>query len=209
MNLYVDFDDTLVNSSDVVVDILNKRYKMRMDCKGYRKYNFTDLFPKLTKEELKEIFESDEFFNSLKIYEDCLSTLLSFYSKTKQPTTFVTHGTDINLYKKEKYLDISPIEFQYTFIGLSNEKDKNEFSNFKSKKSVDMKNGIFIDDNIKNLKESNASIKILFKDWKEKECNKLEPNSDIYVLNSWYEINEFISFILRNNRESADIWQTF
>lgn len=150
LQLFIDFDEVMVNSIDSVLLILNKRYSANYSYRDCRRWDFTDLFSEITKEEITECFESDEFWEAL-TFKDSLLNFLNelrvFYN-----IVIVSRGTKLNLEKKEKWLK-EHLDVPYKFVPVR----ENE-----SKGIIDMDGGVQIDDNQFNLAETNATYKILF-----------------------------------------------
>ena len=71
------------------------------------------------------------------------------------------------------------------FVGITNDS--------LSKKQVDMSDGIQIDDCTAAL-DTNASLKILYKDNHNFSWQSDYSNTNIMVVNNWEEIDEIISF---------------
>ena len=149
-NVFWDVDDVVLASSEAIVNILNEtelkprglKPKTYADC---RDWNYKSIWQGMTNERTLELFESDEFWSTVKIrqkfYEMIDNGLLDNYN-----TIFVTKGTEINLQKKEAYLQKNLMDrepyFQYQFIGISEPESKGQ---------VDMEGGIQIDDVFSNL----------------------------------------------------------
>ena len=70
MNLYVDFDNTIVNSSEVIVKMLNEQFGENKDYRKLRKYDFKDLFPNCSYWDIEKYFESDKMFEQLELYPE-------------------------------------------------------------------------------------------------------------------------------------------
>lgn len=58
-----DFDDTLVDSLQADVTILNKRYNKNVNKSEIMYWNFRDKFPELNQNEIEDLFDNEEFFN--------------------------------------------------------------------------------------------------------------------------------------------------
>ena len=202
VNLYVDIDNTIYNSTARVVDILNKKYNSHLtgnyvDYKDVKGYNFKDKFPQVSEEEVEQIFQEPDFYTDGFLYS--YLTLVAFmaldklYKKYGTRINFVTLGTLNNLEHKRQWIertcDIWDIDYNEYYGDTNNESDKT---------FVDMSNGIFIDDNIECLRNSNASIKILLKNGVDTEWNKVLPNDEVYIVNDWYEALEIIEFFHNN-----------
>lgn len=197
MNLYIDFDNTIVNSSEVIVKMLNEKFGENKDWKKLRKYDFKDLFPNCSYWEIERCFESDKMFEEVELLPEVYETLNSFKDKFDKMSV-VTIGTDINLEKKRRFVK-DRFPFDIELIGIKNDGRSN-------KGSVDMRDGVFIDDHIDCLHSSNAKVKILIKTSENSEWSKIEPNDDIYVVSNWYEIYSILDFITKN--KEMYLWDT-
>lgn len=197
MNLYIDFDNTIVNSSEVIVKMLNEKFGENKDWKKLRRYDFKDLFPSCSYWEIEKSFESDKMFEEIELFPEVYETLNSFKDKFDRMSV-VTIGTDINLEKKRIFVK-NRFPFDIELIGIKNDGRSN-------KGSVDMRDGVFIDDHIDCLHSSNAKVKILIKTSENAEWSKIEPNDDIYVVSNWYEIYSILDFITKN--KEMYLWDT-
>ena len=188
MKLFIDFDNTIANSSEVIVDMLNEHFGKNENFEKLRKYDFSDLFPECSYWDIEKFFNSDEMFERLKIFPNMIETVDAFKDFFDE-ISIVTIGTKDNLENKKRFLKENNLEL--TFYGIEN-------NGRSDKSSVDMHNGVFIDDHIGCLHSSNAKIKILMKNFENGEWNKVEPNDDIYVVNNWYEVYSIFDFIKKN-----------
>lgn len=188
MKLFIDFDNTIANSSEVIVDMLNEHFGKNENFEKLRKYDFSDLFPECSYWDIEKFFNSDEMFERLKIFPNMIETVDTFKDFFDE-ISIVTIGTKRNLENKKRFLKENNLEL--TFYGIEN-------NGRSDKSSVDMHNGVFIDDHIGCLHSSNAKIKILMKNVENGEWNKVEPNDDIYVVNNWYEVYSIFDFIKKN-----------
>ena len=179
--VYVDFDNTIVESNQKVIEILNDKYGLNKSEDDLEDYGYTSIAP-ITEEEKLGIFESDEFFSNLKFKSDFLKVLNKYDGKVKFVIT--TKGTAENLKKKEQWIKEN-IPGNISFIGITN--------NRLSKRQVDMTNGIQIDDCTAAL-DTNADIKILYKDNHNFNWQSNYNNTDILVVNTWLEIDDILSF---------------
>ena len=196
MKLFIDFDNTIANSSEVIVDMLNEHFDKNENFEKLRKYDFSDLFPECSYWDIEKFFNSDEMFERLKIFPNMIETVDAFKDFFDE-ISIVTIGTKDNLENKKRFLKENNLEL--TFYGIEN-------NGRSDKSSVDMHNGVFIDDHIGCLHSSNAKIKILMKTNENAEWSKIEPNEDIYVVNNWYEVYSILDFITKN--EEMYLWDT-
>ena len=153
MKLFIDFDNTIANSSEVIVDMLNEHFDKNENFEKLRKYDFSDLFPECSYWDIEKFFNSDEMFERLKIFPNMIETVDAFKDFFDE-ISIVTIGTKDNLENKKRFLKENNLEL--TFYGIEN-------NGRSDKSSVDMHNGVFIDDHIGCLHSSNAKIKILMK----------------------------------------------
>ena len=179
--VYVDFDNTIVESNQKVIEILNDKYGLNKSEDDLEDYGYTSIAP-ITEEEKLGIFESDEFFSNLKFKSDFLKVLNKYDGKVKFVIT--TKGTAENLKKKEQWIKEN-IPGNISFVGITNTS--------LSKRQVDMTNGIQIDDCTAAL-DTNADIKILYKDNHNFNWQSNYNNTDILVVNTWLEIDDILSF---------------
>ena len=185
-NLYIDFDDVIATTSKNFVEYTSSLFDVEANYDKLADWNFRNLFPFLTREKMYEIFESEEFINSLtpnKGVKKYLQELSRFCN-----LNIVTFGTKENLKYKYSYVtDNFVVESPICFVGIEEEKHK-------TKSVVDMADGVFIDDRVDNLLSTNAKIKILLKNYRDFEWNQLPSNTDIVVCNSWEEIYDCVTF---------------
>jgi len=64
--IILNFNDTIVNSSEVIIDIINNRYNINKEYKDLKDENFRSIYKNITKDELKEIKKSKEYLEKLK-----------------------------------------------------------------------------------------------------------------------------------------------
>ena len=182
MNLYIDFDNTIVNTNKAICSLYDE------DFKWYKKYKKVDWslidtwdFEELTcasKEYINYYFNQPRFFNRLEFMDNAFEVLLMLYEKYN--ITIVSMGYSPNLKGKEKWCEKHIPFLKREFINLKK---------FSDKSHIDMSDGILIDDSTKNLKTSNAKMKICFGDetgWNN-NWNGLRCNNWYDVLRKLYE----------------------
>ena len=64
MTIYLDFDNTIVESNKRIIDMLNKKYGTSKTEDDLFDYNYNSIYPISEKEKL-QMFESEEFYNGL------------------------------------------------------------------------------------------------------------------------------------------------
>lgn len=179
MNIFLDFDNTIVESNKKIIECLNKRYGCNKTEADMVDYNFKAICP-VPIDEIKEIFASDDFFEGLEFKPNAAQAIIEFYPYI----TIATKGTYENLNKKYKW--ISTYFPDIKFIGLE--------SDDVDKRAIDMEGGIHIDDNYESLMSSNAEIKILFKSGNNYDWQQTNPGDEVYIVNTWEEIIDILRF---------------
>ena len=176
-NLYLDFDETIVESNISFLSIANKKFNTDKKVCDVKRWDYTDLFP-ITPKEVEDIYASDEFFSNLKFKHLAKETIDRF--KEIFNIHVISKGTYQNLENKRTWINenIGDVEFTGIIIG--------------NKNILDMSNGFFVDDRADNLHHSNAKIKILLKN--ENNFKWQLDTTDLYIVNNWKELEEFCSW---------------
>lgn len=192
LKLFIDCDDTILNSSVAVIDIINKKYNKNSNISFLKDWNYNSIESTLTKKDVYEIYESMDFWNSIKINEDFKKHYTNIIKNFD--VCFISKGTQKNLELKELFLKR---EFgkDVCFVGVK------IFPGFynEEKNKVDMCQGIQIDDRSDELRSTNAKLKILLKNYRNFKWNKPIENLDnLYVVNDWDQIFEILDFYARN-----------
>ena len=183
-NLYLDFDNTIVDTISAIVEMYNEDFSQHKD---FKKVNSCDVksweFKECnlaTHKVINDYFCTQRFFDKLKFYEGSkpiLRALSHIYN-----ITIVSHGYPQNLSLKENWVkeNIFPSlckNCDCEFVGVN-------WEEYPDKSHIDMTNGIFVDDSIANLKTSNAKYKILYG-----ECFEWnESNIDFIRCKNWTEL---------------------
>lgn len=179
----------IANSSEVIVDLLNEHYGTHKNFLDLKKYDFSDLFPMCTYRDIENFFNSQELFNRIKIYDgliDCLNDMKDLFDSIE----IVTIGENKNIEYKKEWVNNKLNHIVVLHAIMNNGKN--------DKSSIDMSDGIFVDDHIDCLRSSNARVKILFKNDNNGEWNRIGVNDDIYIVNNWKELQEVLLFIVKN-----------
>lgn len=188
IDLFLDFDDTICLTSKQFVKLANKKYKKEEDWNNINRWDFKDLYPEITNNDIDNIFSSEDFFVDLELCENCLDVINSI--KNLVNIHIATIGTDKNLKNKMKWIKEN-LNVDFNFNGILD-------TGISDKSSIDMSGAIFIDDRIDNLRSSNANIKILYKNYHNYSWQQIEPNDNIYVVDSWEQIYSILDFISKN-----------
>lgn len=188
IDLFLDFDDTICLTSKQFVKLANKKYKKEEDWNNINRWDFKDLYPEITNNDIDNIFSSEDFFADLELCENCLEVINSI--KNLVNIHIATIGTDKNLKNKMKWIKEN-LNTDFNFNGILD-------TGINDKSSIDMSGAIFIDDRTDNLRSSNANIKILYKNYHDYSWQQIEPNDNIYVVDSWEQICSILDFISKN-----------
>ena len=189
-DLFLDFDSTMVNSTKRLVEILNEQFGKKEDWEELRQYDGQDLFPEATRQDVIAVFDKEEFFEGLEIFDGCLDVVKKY--KDYFNIKIATIGTKQNLYYKKIFCNLN-FDFDYEFLGI--EKDG------MGKHMIDMSDGILIDDHVDNIRTSNAKVRILFKNGIDTDWNKVEYDDPLYkqidILDDWCDVDATLNFIIR------------
>lgn len=188
IDLFLDFDDTICLTSKQFVKLANKKYKKEEDWNNINRWDFKDLYPEITNNDIDNIFSSEDFFVDLELCENCLDVINSI--KNLVNIHIATIGTDKNLKNKMKWIKEN-LNVDFNFNGILD-------AGINDKSSIDMSGAIFADDRTDNLRSSNANIKILYKNYHNYSWQQIEPNDNIYVVDSWEQIYSILDFISKN-----------
>ena len=155
VTLYVDADDTILDSSKAVIEILNEKYNLSpaKTILDLEDWNYHSICDEVTPAEVTEIYNSKDFFDRVKIKKG----FENFWRKHKDKFSLkiVTKGTSENIRRKEEYFSKYLPEAEIIGVGFSTD----TLSDF-GKGHIDMTGGIQIDDRTDSL-NTNAPIKIL------------------------------------------------
>lgn len=161
MNVFLDMDNTIADSQKAFIDTHCELHGLVVDKSYTERWDFKDLFPNITKQEVMEIFTSDLYFERLFPLEGAEEKVkaMTYFGDTVYITTLC--HPDI-LQKKQEWLSLYFPTANYIPI-VSKAHDKS---------IINMKGGIFVDDRKDVLLGSNADTKILFKckgncDWQQ------------------------------------------
>lgn len=165
---FIDFDCTLVKSLDPIVKELNKRYNKNVKKSDIRTWNFREIQNDLTDDDIEDLFALPQFFKELEFYDGAKEFLLSH----KDNCIIVTKGTNENLYRKRIWLNEQGLK-DVRMIGLPLNVSKS-FINMVTNDEIDRRLTVFVDDSTKNLRETNADVKIQFREFDQ----ETEWNSD-------------------------------
>lgn len=196
--IVLDFDDTLVKSSEQIIRILNKKYNLNKNINDLKDWGYRSIYKNITSEEVLEMFGSEEFFEGLE-----LNTGVKFFIETfKDDFEFIicSKGDENNLRNKKVFCEKLFKGTDYTFIPLLSDGKENHNLD---KSCIDLSDCIFcVEDNVSAVLSINTLKKILIKNYREVYWNKIPEDSDnIYVINDFYELSAMCYFELKNLKE--------
>lgn len=197
--VYLDVDDVILNSSEVVVDIVNKRYRIPNNLEprtvdDIHSWDYQGLHRELSINTFEEIFANDEFWEKVELSPAFLSLLRdSLGLVDKYNWILVTKGLDDNLLKKYKFIYQHPqVEPHKHLLGMYG------LGLYEEKSKIKMFNGIQIDDNYDNLLNTDARIKILVTNGRETNYNAFYRTKDnlenLYIVNDFEEALDILRF---------------
>lgn len=156
--VYIDLDNTVFDTLDTIIYLYNEEFRYY---EGFKKIEYGDVQTYdcnecnlLTKERLKEYFDRSDFYERFTEIDIIFWEVLALIVKEGWKPVFVTIGSIQNIASKKAWFkDFINEDDHASFIGLVDIKDKS---------SVDMSDGIMIDDHPDMLNSSNAAVKICF-----------------------------------------------
>ena len=192
--LFLDFDNTIVDTIAAVVSLYNEDYVnhdgfVAINPKDVTSWEFTEC-NLATYEEIDKYFGDKRFFQRVKLYPSAGQVLRSL--SHMYDITIVSHGYASNLKLKEEWVkdklfeEIFDNSCNAEFIGVN-------WETHNDKSHVDMSNSIFVDDSIRNLETSSAKYKILYgeyMDWNN-------TNIEFIRCKNWLDLNNQICLIER------------
>ena len=197
--IFLDVDDVIFNSSEVVLNIVKKRYNLHKTDSDIKDWSYKSIYKGMTPTMVEEVFESDEFWSQIKIREDFVNSILKVEEIRKGYNwAFVTQGNEKNLQRKIVFFLNQPEEYKECF-------NDGKFYGIRlneSKNKVNMNNGIQVDDNFQKLMDTNAVLKILLKNDRETKHNtydcakEIVNRNDLYIINTFEELRNILLFNL-------------
>lgn len=186
MKIFLDFDDTITQSIENIVRIINQRYNKNITIADIGEWDFSDVCPDIPLADIIKIFGEDEFFNTLRLKKDAMRTIARF---SRYNEIYIVSKVDMSsVTKKDKYIKTHLIGKNIRFIGVPLGKTKG---------IIDMRDGIMVDDNADFLRETNAKYKILYKN-KRKFDDLQEWNG--LIVHDWAELYQLLNKIITNEK---------
>lgn len=190
MNIYLDFDDTITDSVQNVVRIVNKRYDKKVKWNDIGAWDFSDVYPDIPLQDIVKVFGEQEFFDTVYIKE---YAILALHKLTKRNNVYIVSKCDHEASKRKhewikSNLEKIGINTQFTPIPLNG-----------SKGMVDMSDGIFVDDNVKFLEETNAKYKIFFN-----SHGKIKQKWGGLEVDNWYDLYDVMAKIIGKEKNISN-----
>lgn len=174
MRIWVDIDGVLMKSCQAICDIVGKG-----NGEDILSWDFKEIG--LNIKDADKLFESKVFFDNVKLVDGAKE----FLEKYRESIIIVTKGgVDNCKYKREFFNNIGFSDIPIICIPIN-----------VSKGIINMDNSIFIDDSTINLKESNATFKIQFREYKDDKIREWQKDWDgdiYYDFTSMYSIIDYI-----------------
>ena len=179
---YVDIDGVIINDIDVVIDILNERYKIvpKKTIVDLKDWEYKSIYNGVSKQEIVDIYQSEEFFSKLEVNRD----FLNFYRDNKDKYDFVclTMSSEENCKKKMNL-----------FMNFGLEIEIIRVSEWKNLLWLD---GIQIDDNYRNFNFNTKKLtKILLTNGINTDYNFTRGGEEnFYIANDWNDVKDIIEW---------------
>lgn len=203
--IVLDFDDTLVKSSEQIIQMLNQRHNLNKTIKDLTDWGYSSIYPQITNQEVTELYSSYQFFEEV----DWNKGVHKFLTTFKNEYNFIicSKGSKKNLMLKKQFLEYWFPLFHikdWEFIGLETHDDSDYNLN---KSMVDFSDCLFcVDDNVNALLSINTPKKILIKNFAEYYWNKTPINrEDVYVINDFYDLIKMCEFDMKLRNEGIYI----
>lgn len=158
--IFLDIDGVILHSCQAICDIINEQQGTDFDGSEVLSWNFQEICPNLTDEDVERLFEDEAFFHHVKFIEGVKEYINTF----KDDIVIITCARPNNFINKKMLFDLENIDVPIIPLPIG-----------MSKSIINMEHGMFIDDSTKHLINSNASVKIQFReydDYKEREWQK-------------------------------------
>lgn len=193
MKIFVDFDDTLAMSSATAVNYLNEKYGLSKTVNDVHDWCYRSVYRHMTPKMVEDVYAGDYFWNNVALFRDAVDILRG------HDVTVCSCGCSENLRRKAQFISESALGYGIAFIdtkgGRKSGRDKCEF---------DMAGAVQIDDRVDSLLYTNAAVKILFKNGNSHTWQKIPAGADIYVVDTWQEIEELLRWFNDNPDFPAD-----
>lgn len=192
MNLYFDFDDTITDSIQNITRIVNRRYGRKVKWTDIEDWDFKDVYPDIPLEDILKIFGEQEFFDTLYPKD---GAILGIHKLSKRNNIYiVTKANNENAKQKHEW-----VKNVLTSMGIN--VILKTVPLHTSKGVIDMSDGIFVDDNVNFLNETNAKYKIFFNN--HRRFDETQEWSGVQVDN-WYDLYDVMAEIIGKEKNISN-----
>lgn len=184
--LYLDVDDTLIQSKCRVLEMINEDYGTNYSTKDISSWDFHEI-KELEINEISEYFTIKRFWANVKYYKHAKNIIRTLQARDKFDIKFLSKGTESNLkYKKEFLKEEFP---NIELIGVLVKDGK-----YTGGKDIYIEeNGILVDDNVNNL-NTKAKLQINFCGNGSTEYNLLNKENDkIKCVENWIQLSNLLT----------------
>lgn len=186
--LYIDMDGVLFNTIKEVVALYNHDYYDDLDYRDVKSWSFSEITSrgKISKNRLFKYFTDYRFFRDVELMENADAILNWLYKEHNVKMVIVTAGNSQNLQLKQEWLKRHHQVWSdnIEFIGVNGFKKQD-------KSMVDMSDGMFLDDNDKNLRISNAKYPVCYGNIFHYNKNTTYPRC-----RNWQEVGKLIHSLI-------------
>ena len=191
--IVLDFDDTLVKSSEQIIKMLDTKYGVNKTIEDLSDWSYRNIYHGITEKELSDMFASQDFFAGVKYNTGVVDFFK--YAKDKYKVIICSKGTKANLELKEIWCItmFTALELEGEFVGIE---IGDVFDSTLDKSGFDFSDALFgVDDNTNALMSLNVPCKILIKNYHDQYWNKVPENeNNFYVINDFYDLIEICKF---------------
>ena len=184
MKIFIDFDDTIVNSTETFVRVYNKRYGTKVRCDDIVNHGFKPQLD-VRASEVVNIFSSNDFRKELKPFHGVYKALKELKSNGFE-LYLITNCSDTSTVQKLKWFEghqkYSNLFDGKIFLSLCKPYDKSV---------VDMKGAVLIDDHKENHKLSNAEAHLAYNTNTNRTWCPTEEDG-VKVFDSWAKIKDYL-----------------
>lgn len=194
MKIFIDFDNTIVDTTKAFIEWYNYEYNRNIDYMEIKSYDFTPHIH-LSTSEVSDAFTTKRLYEYLECYDGVYDSLYKLKNTLDCELILVTNCSDKSVMRKLEWLeDHKP---------LSDLFDGKIFLSIKlpyNKSTIDMSDGVLIDDHRNNHLQSNASYKFAYKDSIIRDWYPTQDDG-VIVKCKWKDIiNEIEKIVCQNNK---------
>ena len=195
MRVFIDFDNTIVDTTKAFVKWYNYVYSKDVRCEDIVEYDFTPQI-NLPQDEILKAFSNPMLYKFMVTYEGVYDKLYRLKHLLGCELILVTNCSTESTIRKIEWLEqhkpLSNLFSSKIFVCSNNSYGKS---------SINMDGCVLIDDHKENHKQSNATYKFAYK--KYPNCNWYPKEEDgVLVTNDWETLVNEIKLICQNNKQN-------